>query len=174
MALWRTLVLVAGLIGVGGFFAPFLEYRAPDGTLTGTSAFEVVTGTVDVSGLMLQAQKLGLVTAADAAKATETLQAGIYAYRYAMIGVFAPAALVLLIGLVAFARRSIGRAAGIGCIVLGLAAIGVWIYFYREPDPSAQTIGQLGLGIYALATCGLLSIVAGLGAAIWPRRDTSA
>ena len=158
------------MLGIAGFFAPFLEYKAPDGSLTGASAYEIAQNKVDVSGLMGKAREMGLVSDDDAARATKMLEQGIFAYRYAMIGVFVPAALLFLIGLGAFARKTMGRIAGLVAVVLGVACIGVWIFFFRAPDPSAQTIGQLGLGIYCLAVCGLLSIIGGLGSLLVPDR----
>jgi 4-amino-4-deoxy-L-arabinose transferase-like glycosyltransferase len=164
MAIWRYLVLAGGLLAVAGFFAPLLEYVAPDGTLTGASAYEIATGTIDVSGLLSQAERLGLVTQAEAERATRILKQGIYAYRGAIVACFVPGALLGLVGLGAFARRRLGRLSGLLSIVLGLAAVGVWIFFYRAPDPSDQTAARLGLGLYCLAVGGLFGALGGLGA----------
>lgn len=170
MSLWKYVVLLGGILGIAGFFAPFMEYKAPDGTLSGASAYEIAQGDVDVSPLMQKAKDLGLVTAAEAERATKILEKGIYAYRGAMIAAFIPAALIFLIGLGSFARKKMGRIAGFVSIVLGIGAIGVWIFFFRSDPPSQQTVGQLGLGIYALAVCGLLGIVGGLGSLVFPDR----
>jgi len=164
VAVWRYLVLAGGLLAVAGFFAPLLEYVAPDGTLTGASAYEIATGNVDVSGLMAQAERLGLVTRAEAERATRLLEQGVYAYRGAIVACFAPGALLALVGLGALAARRLGRLAGLVSILLGLAAVGVWIFFYRVPDPTQQTAAQLGLGLYCLAVGGLLGALGGLGA----------
>ena len=63
--------------------------------------------------------------------------------------------------------RHAGQDAG-GELLLGLAAVGVWIFFYRVPDPSTQTVAQLGLGLYCLALGGLLGALGALGALLAP------
>ena len=60
MSIWKYVVLLGGILGVAGFFAPFMEYKAPDGTLTGASAYEIARGEVDVSPLMRKAVELGV------------------------------------------------------------------------------------------------------------------
>ncbi|MDB4962207.1 MAG: hypothetical protein JWP01_2206 [Myxococcales bacterium] len=164
------MVLLGGILGVAGFFAPFMEYKAPDGTLTGASAYEIARGEVDVSPLMQKAEQLGMVTHAEAERATKILENGIYAYRGGMIAVFVPAALIFLIGLASFSRKKMGRLAGVLSIVLGLACVAVWIFFFREDAPTAQTVGQLGFGIYALFVCGLLGVLGGMGSTLFPDR----
>jgi hypothetical protein len=84
--------------------------------------------------------------------------------------VFVPAALIFLIGLASFSRKKMGRLAGVLSIVLGLACVAVWIFFFREDAPTAQTVGQLGLGIYALFVCGLLGVLGGMGSTLFPDR----
>jgi hypothetical protein len=170
VSLWKYVVLLGGILGVAGFFAPFMEYKAPDGTLTGASAYEIARGEVDVSPLMKKAEELGMVTRAEAERATRILEKGIYAYRGAMVVCFVPAALIFLIGLASFARKKMGRLAGLFAIVFGLACVGVWIFFFREDAPTEQTVGQLGLGIYALFVCGLLGILGGIGSTLFPDR----
>ena len=147
-----------------------MEYKAPDGTLTGASAYEIARGEVDVTPLMKKAQDLGLVTPAEAQRATKILQQGVYAYRGVMLVVFIPAALIFLIGLFSFSRKKMGRLAGFVSIVMGVACVGVWIFFFRKEPPTQQTIGQLGLGIYALFVCGLLGVLGGLGSLLFPDR----
>lgn len=165
---WKYVVLIAGLCGIAGFFAPFLEYRAPDGTLTGASGYDIVTGAPDVSSLMSKAQQLGLVDKHEAARATMFIQRGLEAYRGAMIACFVPAALLLLVGLTAFTRRQMGRIAGLLAIVFGVGCALVYVIFFQVDQPSSSTTGQLGLGIYLLLVGGLLGILGGLGAVLAP------
>ncbi len=170
MSVWKYVVLLGGILGIAGFFAPFMEYKAPDGSLTGASAYAIARGEVDVSPLMKKAQELGLVTPTEAQRATKLLQQGVYAYRGGMIIAFVPAALIFLIGLFSFSRKKMGRLAGLVSIIMGVACVGVWIFFFRADPPSQQTIGQLGLGIYALFVCGLLGVLGGLGSLVFPDR----
>ncbi len=172
MSLWKYVVLLGGILGIAGFFAPFMEYRAPDGSLSGASAYEIARGEVDVAPLMHKAEQLGMVTHAEAIEAIRLLEKGIIAYRAVMIAVFIPAALTFLIGLGSFARRRMGRLAGLGCIVMGACAVAVWIFFFRADPPAEQVIGRLGLGVYALAACGLLGALGGLGSLVFPDRTS--
>lgn len=181
MRIWKYVVLLGGVLGVLGFFAPFLELRAPDGSLAGASAYEIATGRLDVSGLLAQAQQLGVVSAAEAERALRLVERSITAYRAIFIACFVPAGLLSLVGLVALARRRMGRLAGLTSVVAGLAALGVWIFFFQAPDAVAgaasrttQTTGQLGLGVYALAVGGLLGLVGGAGALFAPDRGPAA
>ena len=173
MRIWKYLVLVTGLAGIAGFFAPVIQYRDTDGTITGASAYQIATGHISVSPLMKKAEDMGVVSHADAQKAAHMLEKGLYAYKGAMIAFFAPAALLALIGLVSFARKRMGRLAGILCILLGLACVGVWILLFREPSPD-QSTGELGLGVYLLLLAGLGGVIGGLGATFAPDRGPAA
>ena len=166
---WRYLVLVAGLLGIGGFFAPFFEYRAPDGTLAGASAYEIALAHPDVAGLMTRAQELGMVTAEEARRATRMIEQGVHAYKGVMLACFAPAAIFALLGLVAFGRRRLSRIDGVLAIVAGTAALLVYVMVFSAPAPE-RTVGLLGLGVYLLAIGGALGLVGGLGALIVPER----
>ncbi len=164
------MILVAALLGVGGFFAPFLEYRAPDGSLWGASAYQVALEKVDVGGWMSGAEKLGLISQDEATRITATVNKVMAGYRVAMIGAFVPIALLALTALGCFARRQMGRITGLGVFVLGVACAAIYAFVFDITDPSRTTSGQLGLGIYLLLVCGLTSVLAGLGAMIVPDR----
>lgn len=168
------MILVAALLGVGGFFAPFLEYRAPDGTLSGASAYQIAMNDFDASGLMTGAQQLGMVTQAEAARITLMVNKVMASFRVAVIGAFIPIALLALVALGCFARREMGRITGLGVFVAGVACVAVYAFVFDIADPSRTTSGQLGLGIYLLLVCGLTSVLAGLGALVMPDRRVRA
>ena len=45
MKAWKYLVLVGGILGVAGFFLPFVTFRSSDGELSGAvSAYQIVRG----------------------------------------------------------------------------------------------------------------------------------
>lgn len=172
MGAWKYMVLIAGMLGVGGFFAPFFEYRAPNGELSGASAYEVVSGSYDPAAITRQGEKLGLLTHEQAIKATHSLEQAITVYRGALVAAFVPAGLLALLGLGALARNRIGRLSGlvaIGCAV-GCAAVYVFVFKVDRPPPSqASGLGELGLGVYLLLACGALGGLGGLGALVAPR-----
>ncbi|MFN0248893.1 MAG: hypothetical protein ACKV2T_18530 [Kofleriaceae bacterium] len=170
MRLWRYMILVAALLGIGGFFAPFFEYRAPDGSLWGASAYEVAMQKFDVGTWMTGAETLGVVSHAEATRITAMVNKVMAGYRLAMIGAFIPVALLALTALGCFARREMGRITGIGVFALGTASIGIYVFVFDIADPSRTTSGQLGLGIYLLLVCGLISMLAGVLALLFPDR----
>lgn len=168
------MLLVAALLGIGGFFAPFLEYRAPDGSLWGASAYEVATQKFDLGTWMSGAEKLGMVSHAEAARITMMVNKAMAGYRVAMIGAFVPVALLALLALGCFARREMGRLTGLAGFALGTGCVAVYAFVFDIADPSRTTSGQLGLGIYLLLVCGLASVLAGLGALLVPDRSPRA
>lgn len=168
------MILVAALLGIGGFFAPFLEYRAPDGSLWGASAYQVALQKLDLAHWMSGAEKLGMVSHAEAARITLMVNKAMAGYRVAMIGAFIPVALLALIALGCFARREMGRITGLVVFALGVACVAVYAFVFDIADPSRTTSGQLGLGIYLLLVCGLASTLAGVGALLLPDRHARA
>jgi hypothetical protein len=170
MRIWRYMILVAALLGIGGFFAPFLEYRAPDGTLWGASAYDVATQKADVGHWMSGAEKLGMVSHAESTRITLMVNKVMSGYRVAMIGAFVPVALLALIAFGCFARRAMGRFNGLLAFALGVACVAVYAFVFDVADPSRSTSGQLGLGIYLLLVCGLISTLAGVCALVMPDR----
>lgn len=168
------MILVAAALGVGGFFAPFLEYRAPDGSLWGASAYDVALHKFDLTSWMAGAEKLGMITHAEATRITTLVNKVMEGYRLAMIGAFVPVALLALVALGCFARREMGRITGLGVFVLGVTCVAVYAFVFDIADPSRTTSGQLGLGIYLLLVCGLLAVLASLGAIVAPDRHARA
>jgi hypothetical protein len=164
------MILVAALLGLGGFFAPFLEYRAPDGTLSGASAYQIAMNQFDASGLMTGAQKLGMVSQAEATRITAMVNKVMSGYRVAMIGAFVPVALLALMALGCFARREMGRMTGLGAFVVAVSCVAVYAFVFDIADPSRTTSGQLGLGLYLILVCGLIALLAGLSAIVFPDR----
>jgi hypothetical protein len=164
------MILVAALLGIGGFFAPFLEYRAPDGSLWGASAYEVAAQKFDLGTWMSSAEKLGMVSHSEAMRVTAMVNKAMAGYRIAMISAFIPVALLALMALGCFARREMGRITGLGAFTFGVAGVAVYAFVFDIADPSRTTSGQLGLGIYLLLVCGLTSMLAGLGALVMPDR----
>ncbi len=172
MRLWKVFVLLAGVAGVIGFFTPLVEYRSNDGKLTNdASAFEVVRG-VDQSSsgdLFKQAEKLGL-SHEDAQKFARAFNQGMEAYGGMLALYYAPAALLLLLGVWLVVRDRMGRFAGLLALVLGGACCAVFAVFWQADQQSHDAHARLGLGLYLLAGCGVGAFIAGFGALISPDR----
>jgi hypothetical protein len=177
--MWRTLILLAGLAGIAGFFLPLRSFSLPDNQVSAeASAFQVVRGTHDSTQLFEQAQKLGL-SKADAERMTRSVNAAIRSYRAVLIGMFAPSALLVLLGLVEVARRRTGRFAGLLAIVLGMASVAGFIailLLVGDLDVNEHTVslklgGTGGVGSYCLLGSGVVAMFAGLGALLRPEPD---
>jgi hypothetical protein len=111
-----------------------------------------------------------MVSQAEATRITAMVNKVMAGYRVAMIGAFIPVALLFLVALGCFVRREMGRITGLGAFVVGVACVAVYAFVFDIADPSRTTSGQLGLGIYLLLVCGLVSVLAGLGALVFPDR----
>ncbi|HEU0033524.1 MAG TPA: hypothetical protein VFQ53_22990 [Kofleriaceae bacterium] len=175
--MFRTLVLLAGLAGLIGFFLPLRKYASTDSAVFAqASAFQIARGGGgDTQGIVEQAKKLGL-SEQDAAKLTKALDKGLYEYRLTMLALFAPAALLFLLGFVALVRHGIGRFGGVLAIALGLASIAAFVLVLmlvgdldiKERTVSLTLGGSAGPGMYCLLAAGVLGMLGGFGAAMRP------
>jgi hypothetical protein len=174
MRLWKVFVLLAGAAGVIGFFTPLVEYRSTDGKLTNdASAFEIARGVDNSHELFGQAEKLGL-SHDDAQKLAKAFDQGMDAYRGTVIAYFAPAGLLLLLGLWLVARDRMGRFGGLLAFIFGGACCAVFATFYLADQASRDTHASMGLGLYLLAGCGVAGVLAGFGALVNPDRGIPA
>lgn len=167
---WKLLVLLTSIAGVIGFFTPLVEYRSPDGKLTGdASAFEIARGVDHEGDIFDHAERLGL-SRDDGRRFAQAWSKGMNAYRGAVVAVFAPAGLLVLLGIVMLLRDRMGRIAGLGAIVLGGACCAVFALFWQADQDARDAGAILGLGVYLLLVAGLGGVVAGLGALVSPDR----
>jgi hypothetical protein len=174
MRVWKLVVLLAGIVGVIGFFAPLIEYRTPDGRLTNdASAFDIARGVDSGSDMRAQAEQLGF-SPADSARFARAVHAGIEAYASAVAASFIPAGALVALGLLLLLRDRMGRFSGLCAIVLGAACIAVFASMWQADQNTRDPGGSLGLGVYLLLAAGLGGGLAGLGALISPDRGGDA
>ncbi|TMQ12779.1 MAG: hypothetical protein E6J90_20145 [Deltaproteobacteria bacterium] len=170
MRIWKLLVLLAGIAGVIGFFTPLVDYRTPDGKLTGdASAFQVARGGDSLRDLLAQGQQLGL-SRADSERFAKAFDAGLDAYRGAMVVSFAPAGLLAALGILLTLRDRMGRLSGLLAVALGAACGAAFAQFWLADQASHDPGASLGLGVYLLLAAGLGGVLAGLGALVSPDR----
>jgi hypothetical protein len=170
MRTWKLLVLLAGIAGVIGFFSPLVDYRTADGKLTGdASAFQIARGGDSLRDLFAQGQRLGL-SRDDSERFAKAFDAGLEAYRGAMIMSFAPAGLLAALGLLLMLRDRMGRLSGLCAIALGGACGAAFAQFWLADQASHDPGASLGLGVYLLLAAGLGGVLAGLGALVSPDR----
>ena len=173
MRTWKLLVLLAGIAGVIGFFTPLVDYRSPDGRLTGdASAFQIARGVDHGGDLRVHAEQLGL-SRDDSQRLAKAFNAGLAAYRDAIIACFVPAAALTALGLLLMLRDRMGRFAGLCAIVLGGGCGAVFARFWLADQASHDAGASLGLGVYLLLAAGLGGVLAGLGALISPDRGAA-
>jgi hypothetical protein len=170
MRVWKLVVLLAGVVGVIGFFTPLVEYHTPDGRLTNdASAFDIARGVDSGSDLRDQAEHMGF-SPADSARLSRAVHAGIEAYASAVAASFIPAGALVALGLLLMLRDRMGRFAGLCAILLGVACAAVFASMWQADQATHDPGSSLGLGIYLLLAAGLGGALAGLGALISPDR----
>lgn len=170
MRIWKLVVLLAGVAGVIGFFTPLIDYRSPDGKLTGdASAFEIARGVDSGGDLRAQARSLGL-SRDDSERLARAFHAGIEAYAGAVVACFVPPGLLAALGLLLMLRDRMGRLAGLCAMLLGGACGAVFARFWHADQVSHDPGASLGLAVYLLLAAGLGGVLAGLGALVSPDR----
>ena len=170
MSLWKYLVLLGGIIGVVGFFLPFVDVHTTEARFgRHPSAFDLVRRLEGLDAMTLDLTKLGLADA-DAKRMATQAHDQLQTARTAASVIYAPAALLALLGIVCGIRRRMGRFAGLVSLILGGASGAVWgIFFYvARGDPHHGA--TMGMGANFLLLSGAAGVIAGLGALIAPDR----
>jgi hypothetical protein len=168
MRLWKVLALLAGVAGIIGFFTPLIEYRTPDGRISGdASAFQLARSVDNLGDISAQGQSLGL-SREDSQRIAKVFHDGLNAYRGVAIAYFAPAGLLALLGILLLLRDRMGRFSGLVALVLGCACCAVFGLFWQADQSSRDASASLGLGLYLLLGAGLGGALAGLGALVTP------
>lgn len=170
MSAWKYLVLLGGIIGVLGFFLPFVDVHTTEARFgRHPSAFDLVRRLEGLDAMTLDLTKLGLADA-DAKRMATQAHDQLQTARTAASVIYAPAALLALLGIVCGIRRRMGRLAGLISLILGGASGAVWgIFFYvarGDPHHSAT----MGMGANLLLASAAAGMIAGLGALIVPDR----
>jgi hypothetical protein len=170
MRIWKLVVLLAGVVGVIGFFAPLLEYRTSDGRLTNdASAFEIARGVDFAEELRSQAEGVEL-SPPDSERFTKATLAVVQVYASMLAVSFIPAGALFALGLLLLLRDRMGRFAGLCAIALGAACIAVFATNWQADQDSHDAGASIGLGLYLLLAAGLGGALAGLGALVAPDR----
>jgi hypothetical protein len=170
MSLWKYLVLLAGIIGVLGFFLPFVDVHTANAHFgKHPSAFELVRRLDGLDAMTQDLTKLGL-TDADAKRMAAQAHDQLETARTAASVIYAPAVLLALLGAICGARRRMGRFAGLLALILGGVSAAVWGIFYYVASSDPNHGATMGLGANLLLACGAAAVVAGLGALFVPDR----
>ncbi|MEO8705227.1 MAG: hypothetical protein ABI867_34595 [Kofleriaceae bacterium] len=171
---WKYLMIIAGLIGLAGFFLPLVEVRHGP-IVMGFSAKELSFGMSRTHALLDQeipkfAERR---LPADLRSGREDARLVADASRGAALA-FVPAVLMALLGAIGYAKKRFGRFLGLCAFVCGLASIGAWIglrfaiRYALEEIALKRTTVDLQLGAHALLAIGGLGLLAGIGALVQP------
>src|ERR1041385_7139060 len=144
-------VLVGGILGILAFFLPLVSVER-QGHQVSVSAYQVVKGLDQAQAAVddgVQQQQLDVETSASAKK-------DIGALKGIVMAVFAPAALLALIGAIGVARKRFGRVAGTFSFLLGLVGLGIGAILKSAAE------GDGGVGLTLLLLAGVAGVVGGL------------
>jgi hypothetical protein len=170
MKAWKFIVLVGGVLGLIGFFLPFVKAATPNGKgEVGVSGFQFVRGIGDVAKLLPEDDLKG-ISHEELAKAEKLFNDTLQTASGYVLMFYIPAGLVLLIGAIAVARGRMGRFAGLMAFLVGGASAGVWALFNSVASDDKASAVSLGMGLHLILVAGLCGIVGGLGALIKPDR----
>ena len=151
----KFFVLLAGLLGIAAFFLPMIKAlkETDQGAERDATPFNVV------KGLHQDSQAEGADT--EASKKSEM-------GKNVLIAAYAPAALLLLLGLIGAASGKFGRGAGFLSLLAGITSGGLGALFLQEFQKRSEV--GIGLGLYGILAAGALGTLFGLIALIAPDR----
>ena len=171
---WKHLALLAGILGVCAIFAPMFEVQ--HGRVAVEFSARQLSFGLDRPHSLLERD---LPRAADKylpdalRDARDEGRLIARASRWAALA-YAPAALLLVVGLLGVLRRRFGRALGVVALLLGLASIAAWIglrfgiRFALDHSDLKRTEVSLLFGAHLLLVVGAAGVVAGIGAIARP------
>ncbi|MBP9087583.1 MAG: hypothetical protein KBG15_15780 [Kofleriaceae bacterium] len=167
-----VLVIIGGLLGLIGFFMPFVALKQ-DGVAITMSASQFVRGQIPHVKADDKTQQVVL----DSADGRAAMQAGVDESTKAIenlqeiktfiIVVYAVPGVLLLLGAIGFLRQRFGRAIGALCLLLGLSVLGIGALLQSASE------GQAGLGVTLLLPAGAAVALGSLIALIKPLRPAA-
>ena len=155
----KFIVLVGGLLGILAFFLPLVSVERGT-TKASVSAFQIIKGLDQVSVAVEEAGASREIDVATSANA----KGDIGAMKGIVMAVFAPAALLVLIGAIGLKRRQFGRVAATFSLLLGLVGLGIGMMLKSAAE------GDGGIGLTLLVVTGVAGVVGGLVALVKPER----
>ena len=168
----KFIVLAGGLLGIIGFFLPFISAQI-EGKELGVSAFQVIKGidlaeeVADEAAAAAKAENAAAAGEVDKARSDfQDVLGKIKAFLYA---VYAPALLMLLFGILGAVKHRFGRGVGVLSLLLGLLTLGVWALLSAAAGEAGGE-AKLGLGAQLLLATGIGGALGGLVATIKPDR----
>lgn len=170
----KFMVLAGGLMGLVAFFLPLFSVAAGGKSFT-VSAFQAVRGVEAVKAHIESEAGEKVQADPEAQRAMSDLDdvlTKVKSYLYIM---YAPAALLVLLGLIGVVKQKFGRGFAILSLLLGLVALGFWALLYfaagEAKKEQAEAAFGLGLGVHLLLGTGILGFLGGAINTVKPDRD---
>jgi hypothetical protein len=170
----KHVLILLGLVGVLGVIMPFAEVRKGIAAVS-LSAKDLSFGLEKTHAVLdrklpkIVAKRLG----SDVTDTRDDLKLVADGLKYAVL-VFAPAALLVVIGIIAVLRRRLGRVLAAMALLMGLVSLASWIglhyaidYALEEADVKGMTI-ELMTGAHMLIVSALAGIAIGAAALVKP------
>jgi hypothetical protein len=161
----RFIVLAAGILGLASFFLPFVAVQN-SGVKGQLSAYTIVKGIDDAQEVV----KSSAVPAHVAKKDLAEVNAALSQVKGIVLGLYAPLALLVVIGVVGLSRKKFGRVAGSFSFVVGLIglAVAALLLSAASEEPTAESFA--GIGMYIMLAAAGLGALAGLVTLFKPDR----
>lgn len=180
MKAWKFMLLAGGLVGLIGFFLPFMKVQnAATNGAVGISGMQMVKGIADAREILNE--EVAKMPEEQVHKAVAEMNDTLKKAGGLIMMFYIPTALVFLVGLVNTLRKKMGRLAGLLGLIAGAAAILVWVLFqqvvssdeaHQAGDAASTTVG-LGIGLHLILVSGVLGAIGGLGALVKPDRNVA-
>jgi len=155
----KFIILVGGLLGLLAFFLPLVSVER-GGHSASVSAFQVMKGLDAVEVSVDQGAASREIDVATSASAKQDIGA----MKGIVMAIFAPAALLALLGGLGVKRRRFGRVAATFSLLGGIAGLGIASILKSAAG------GDGGIGLTLLMVTGVAGIIGGLIALVKPER----
>ncbi len=155
----KLIVLVGGILGIIAFFLPLVSVHRADfhGTASG---YQIVKGLDKVGSAVDEAAERAEAPSVEVDKAKD----GIGQIKGLVMAIFAPAAVLALLGGLGVARKKFGRGAGTLALLVGLLGLAIAALLKSAAE------GDAGIGLTFLLITGTAGVVGGVMALVNPER----
>ncbi len=170
----KFMVLVGGLMGLIAFFLPLFSVDVA-GKSFSVSAFQAVRGVEAVKANLEKQAGEKVKTDAQAQKSIDDLDEVLTKVKSYLFIMYAPAALLVLLGIFGVVKQKFGRGFGVLALLFGLITFGFWALLFvaagEAKKEEAQAAFGLGMGVHLLLGTGILGFLGGITNTIKPDRD---
>jgi|SoiMethySBSTD1v2_1073268.scaffolds.fasta_scaffold210293_3 hypothetical protein len=170
----KFMVLVAGLMGLVAFFLPLFSVDV-SGKSFSVSAFQAVRGVEAVKAHLESEAGQKVREDPQAQKSIDDLDEILTKVKSYLFIMYAPAALLVLLGIFGVVKQRFGRGFGVLALLMGLITFGFWALLFfaagEAKKEQADAAFGLGLGVHLLLGTGILGFLGGVTNTVKPDRN---